>query len=84
MANNDSGNGQVQLLRSITLISSLAIMFVTWGITIGTLFEKVKANEKVCETVTKHEIAIVKIQGDICYIRKGVDEIKNGINGSRK
>jgi len=83
----DNTNGQIRLIRTIGLIVALAVIVLGWGVALGVFSGKLDlATEKAKIASLKAEEAqhvaienskqIIKIQGDISYIKTGIDDIK--------
>ena len=88
MANGD--NNQVKVVRTLGLIVTVVVIILSWGIALGRYGDKIEQNghtaEQACDKAEQaqekaniNERAIIGLQKDMEYIKKGVDEIKADI-----
>jgi len=91
----EATNGQLKLVRTISIIVTLCVLFVSWGITLGVLYSNVGSNAEDCKE-NKSELEVVKLtvsdnrekmlllSKDITQIRETVTEINFKLSGIAK
>jgi len=93
MTEQNGENSQIKVIRTIALIIGMAVIMVSWGFTLATVWTKAQSGEVAKLKADKNELIIVGMAKDIEYIamaqremkisqeaiRVGIDEIKRDI-----